>query len=340
MAKATPILSILNRVSLESSNELHQELIKVGSSPTKFPYHHNCEFCKNNCESPGIPDAEYVHVTNVWNGRQHIEYAFVKLAHQTKLPRIWLWIDDGSVDGTSEEILRVSKEYPQFEVWLEKMPTKNKGNLNTIGRAYSAIMPRVIDKLDALGIKYFTIQDVDTEPCPNYFARIIWFMDNDSQLGACSGTAIGEEKVREAGMPMGGLKVVRWSIVREITKYWDLSPDTFLNIRTLKKGFKLKIWRIPVKQDTPSTSTTEKGLFYQGQLNYFIGRPFLGVLLRALRRVILRRYGSAMLRGYLFERARGTWRCDDPDVTSFYGHGKPWPWVIINLIKTKGRYVN
>jgi hypothetical protein len=73
-------------------------------------------------------------------------------------------------------------------------------------------------------------------------------------------------------------------------------------------------------------------------MNYFIGRPFLGVLLRALRRVILRRYGTAMLRGYFHERARGTWRCDDPDVTSFYGHGKPWPWVIANLLRTRGKY--
>jgi hypothetical protein len=215
---------------------------------------------------------------------------------------------------------------------------KQKGNLNTIGRAYTAIMPRVIDRLDSLDIKYFTIQDVDTEACPNYFARVIWLMDNDPTLGACSGTVIGEETALEAGMPMGGLKVVRWSIVREIRKYWTLSPDTFLNIRALKKGYQLKIWRIPVKQDTPAYGTTEKGMFYQGQLNYFIGRPFLGVLIRAIRRVILRRYGTSMLRGYLFERVRGTWRCDDPDVTRFFGHGKPWPWVIVNLIRTKGKY--
>ncbi|MFW9801884.1 MAG: glycosyltransferase family A protein [Candidatus Thorarchaeota archaeon] len=310
----------------------------MGHDLKKYPFHLYCEFCNKECTSPGYSDAEYVHVTNVWNCRESIEHAFKKLAKQTKLPRVWLWIDDGSTDGTSDEILRVAKEHPQFEVWLERMPPKIEGNINTIGRAYTEIMPRVIDKLDALDIKYFTIQDVDTEPCPNYFSRVIWLMDNDSTLGACSGTAIGQEEARESGMPMGGLKVVRWSIIREIKEYWDLSPDTFLNIRTLKKGYKLKIWRIPVREDKPAFGTTEKGMFYQGQLNFFIGRPFLGVLIRALRRVVLRRYGTAMLRGYFFERARGTWRCDDPDVTSFFGYGKPWPWVIFNLIKTRGRY--
>ncbi len=310
----------------------------MNATQEEYPFHRHCEFCQTKCTSPGAVSAEYVHVTNVWNGKEYIEHAFRKLAKQKKLPRVWLWIDDGSVDGTSEEIERVAKKYPQFEVWLEKMPPKTKGNLNTIGRAYSAIMPRVIDRLDSLGIKYFTIQDVDTEPCPHYFERVIWLMEHDLSLGACSGTVIGEETAREAGMPMGGLKVVRWSIIRKIKKYWDLSPDTFLNIRALKEGYKLKIWRIPVKQDTPAFGTTEKGMFYQGQLNYFIGRPFLGVLIRAFRRVLLRRYGTAMLRGYLFERAKGTWRCDDPDVTRFYGQGKPFFWPIINLIRTRGRY--
>jgi glycosyltransferase involved in cell wall biosynthesis len=309
----------------------------MDSNAKKYPFHHYCEFCKKECESPGFSKAEYVHVTNVWNGRDAIKYSFEKLAKQTKLPRIWLWIDDGSIDGTSDEILRVAKEYPQFEVWLENMPPKQKGNLNTIGRAYTAIMPRVIDRLDSLDIKYFTIQDVDTEPCPNYFARVIWLMENDSTLGACSGTVIGQEKAREAGMPMGGLKVVRWNIVREIKKFWDLSPDTFLNIRALNEGYKLRIWRIPVKEDKPAFGTTKMGMFYQGQLNYFIGRPFLGVLIRALRRAVLCRYGTTMLRGYFFERAKGTWRCDDPEITSFYGHGKSPFWVLLNLIQTRGR---
>ncbi|MFW9800435.1 MAG: hypothetical protein ACFFD9_08360, partial [Candidatus Thorarchaeota archaeon] len=140
------------------------------------------------------------------------------------------------------------------------------------------------------------------------------------------------------GMPVGGCKVVRWEIVREIEKYWDLSPDTFLNIRTVLKGYRLKIWRIPIRQDTPAFSSTKRGMFYQGQLNYFIGRPFLGVLARALRRVFLRKHGTAMLQGYLHERRRGTWRCDDPDVLEFFGYGKRWTWVVYDLLKTRGRY--
>ncbi|MHA1863806.1 MAG: hypothetical protein ACTSWA_08560, partial [Candidatus Thorarchaeota archaeon] len=210
-------------------------------------------------------------------------------------------------------------------------------DLNTIGDAYTKHMPDFIRKLDGKDIHYFTIQDVGTRPCPHYYERVMSLMEDNPDIGSSAGYMVGEEKARESGMPMGDCKITRWEIIKEIEKYWPLSPDTFINIKALKKKYRLKIWRIPVIQDEPSFGITSSGMFYQGQLNYYIGRPFLGVLFRALRRVLLRRFGTQMLRGYLFERSKGTWRCDDPDITSFYGLGKSPIWVIVNLIHTRGK---
>ncbi len=258
--------------------------------------------------------------------------------HQSRKPLVWLWIDDGSTDGTYEEIKHLSEEHPELKVWVERMPMKEQGNLNTIGNAYTEHMPGFIKRLRGQSVDYYAIQDVGTQPCPNYYARIMHLMDEHPEIGASSGYVIGEERARESGMPMGDCKVTRWEIIREIEEYWPLSPDTFVNIKTLKRGCRLKIWAIPVFQDEPSFGTTARGMFYQGQLNYFVGRPFLGVLLRALRRLFLRRHGTDMLRGYLYEREKQTWRCEDPDVLEFYGHGQSPLWVIWNLLKTRGRY--
>ena len=303
-----------------------------------FPFHEHCNYCTQQCERVRDVNSKYVMVTNVWNEREKIERAFHRMSKQTVKPLVWLWIDDGSVDGTKEEIERVSKLYPNIEVWVERMPEKEKGDLNTIGVAYSVHMPGFIKRLEGEEIQYFTIQDVGTRPCPNYYARIMKQMNSQQDIGSSSGYMVGEEKARESGMPMGDCKVTRWSIIKEIEEYWPLSPDTFVNIKVLKKGYKLKIWRVPVIQDESSFGVSSSGMFYQGQLNYYIGRPFLGVLLRALRRVILRRHGTQMLRGYFFERWKGTWRCDDSDVTSFYGHGKSFIWVFVDLIRTRGRF--
>ena len=320
---------------MEGSSSSEADLLVTEDS--FFPYHRFCEFCQTQCEST-IPSVDYVMVTNIWNERDKIERAFKRMEAQTKKPLVWLWIDDGSVDGSYDEIERVSKEHPELEVWIERMPSKKKGDLNTIGRAYTRFMPDFVEKLRDRTVKYYTIQDVGTRPCPNYFARIISLMEANPLVGACSGTVVGEEVAREAGMPMGDCKVIKWDIISRIKKYWTLSPDTYLNIKALGMGYNLRIWRVPVLQDAPSYGTTAKGMFYQGQLNFFIGRPFLGVLLRSVRRMLLRRHGTEMLRGYFYERVRGVWRCDDQEVLKFYGYGKPPLWVILNLLRTRGRY--
>ncbi|MHA2134101.1 MAG: glycosyltransferase family A protein, partial [Candidatus Thorarchaeota archaeon] len=247
-------------------------------------------------------------------------------------------IDDGSTDGTVDEIKRVSKDYPEIECWIEQMPQKVRGNMNRIGRAYSRFMPALVERLDDHAIDYVVVQDADTRPCPNYFARVISVMEQNLALGACAGFAVGEESAREAGLPMGGCKVTRWEIIERIDRYWDLAPDTFINIKTLKMGFALKILRVPVLADSPTYALSSRGVYRLGQRNFFVGRPFLGVFLRALRRVFLRRHGTQMLRGYLSEHKRGSWRSDDPDVLDFYGHGKSIAWVILELFKTRGRY--
>jgi hypothetical protein len=308
------------------------------STRARFQFHRYCDYCRERCEVNSPPTSTYVMVTNVWNEREKVEAAFHRMELQSVKPLKWLWIDDGSADGTYEEILRVSNRHPDIGVLIKRMPIKSKGNLNTIGRAYSRHMPEFIQELCNQHVDYYTIQDVGTRPCPNYYARIMELMDDHPEVGACSGISVGEESARESGMPMGDCKVTRWNLIKRIKRYWDLSPDTYINIKILSFGYKLKIWRVPVLQDSRSFAMTKKGMFYQGRLNYFVGRPFLGVLLRAIRRVILRRNGTSMLRGYFQEALFGKWRCDDSEVLSFYGHGKPPLWSIKELLSTGGRY--
>lgn len=309
-----------------------------GSPEPNFPFHRYCSFCRNQCESDHPASTTYVMVTNVWNEREKIDLAFQRMTQQSVKPLVWLWIDDGSTDGTYEELMKVSRLYPELRIIVRQMPIKKKGNLNTIGRAYSRFMPEFIRLLESQQVDYFTIQDVGTRPCPHYYSRIMDLMNQNPDVGTCSGIVVGEESTRESGMPMGDCKVTRWSLIKRIERYWDLSPDTYVNIKVLRFGYKLKIWRVPVLQDAPSFATTKRGMFYQGRLNYFVGRPFLGVLLRAMRRAFLKRNGTSMLRGYFQEAFFGKWRCDDDEVLSFYGYGKSPLWSIKQLLSTRGKY--
>ena len=288
----------------------------------EIPDHQNCGYCDDHCTDI-VSTSSFLLITNFWNEHDNIERFFQRISRQSIKPKVWLWIDDGSTDDSSEEVRRLSNSIPGVEVWLEILPTKVKGNLDTIGRAYNRTLPRLIERIDKYQVDYAAIMDVDNDPCRNYCARMMWLLDRSPKVGAASGTPIGEEDKRKAGLPMGGGKFIRWVIMRKITRYWDLAPDTLLNIKALANGYKLKTWPVPMNLDVLSTGFTSKGVFRQGRLNYYVGRPFWAVFFRALRRFLLRQDGSQFMRGYLHEKMRGTWRFKgDSDTEWFYGKGK------------------
>jgi len=260
-------------------------------------------------------------ITNIWNERRSIERAFQRISRQTKKPRIWLWIDDGSTDDSARLIQRLSHSLSGVKVWLEICPRKQVGNLDTIGRAYNRTIPRLREKIDRERIDYVAIMDVDSDPCPNYCARLTCLLDANPDVGAAAGIAVGEIGKRRVGLPMGSGKFVRWSIVRGIERFWDIAPDTLLNIKTAARGYQLRTWPVPMRMDKPTLSLSSRGVFRQGRLSYYVGRPFWGVLFRALRRLVIMQHGTQMLRGYLYERSRKIWRFSDPDVKRFYAAG-------------------
>ncbi len=284
-------------------------------------YHEFCGYCTNECEYVSSASS-YLLITNIWNEEKNISKIFHRISRQTKKPKVWLWLDDGSNDRSCEFIESKKTELPEVEVWLERLPTKKVGNLDSIGKAYDRALPPLIKRIDALGIDYIAIIDVDNNPCPNYCARLTWLLDRNPHIGAAAGILPGEIRKRHVGLPMGGGKIVRWSVVRHITKYWDIAPDTLFNIKALSMGYELKTFPVPLLVDRYTTAFSKKGVFRQGRLNYYVGRPFWGVFFRALRRVLLRQYGFEMMRGYLYERRKGGWRFNDPDVEAFYSRGR------------------
>ena len=300
-----------------------------------FSFHRYCRYCSTSCTKIET-DSNLLLITNIWNEQDNIGKLFKRISEQTKKPKVWLWIDDGSTDESVNRIQMLADSIHGVEIWIETMPSKRVGNLDTIGRAYHATLPRLRDRIDRVGIDYVSIVDVDNHPCPNYFARMIWLMDDNPEVGAASGLPTTEIGMRKAGLPMGGGKMIRWKIMRDVTQYWDIAPDTLLNIKALSKGYKLKIWKVPLKPDAPTAAFSSKGVFRQGRLSYYVGRPFWGVLMRSIRRLLLREHGAQMLRGYLFERQRGVWRFNDPDVLRFYNRGTNPISALIELLSFIG----
>lgn len=243
-------------------------------------------------------------------------------------------MEDGSTDDTYSRIIEMADRHPKIEIWIEQMPKKRKGNFYTLGRTHQEIIGRVKNRIEAAGVEYFGILDVDTIPCPNYFARMCRILDRNPRLGAISGYPIGEWDERIVAQPMNTGKMLRWKVVESIQKYWDFCPDTFYNIKAMARGYDVDVFRVPVYQNRPSTNLKPEGAFRLGRVSYYGGRPFWAMLYRALRRLLLRQHGTMMLRGWLVEFIRGTWHCNDPDVREFF-RGRENPLSILrDVFKT------
>ncbi len=299
----------------------------------KIPFHKYCGFCQDTCIYLQPTKSEYLLVTNVWNEEARIADAFKSVSMQDKKPKLWIWMEDGSTDNTYLRIKEENKKHPDIKITIERMPTKRKANFFTLGKTHEAIIGNMKARIDELKVDYFAILDVDSEPCPGYFSRLINLLDNHGELGAVSGYPIGEWKKRRVSQPMNSGKLIRWPIVRNIQKYWDFCPDTFYNIKALAEKYRLKVFHIPIFQNRPSSNFQKSGAFRMGRVAYYGGRPFLGVLLRAIRRSVLRLHGTSMLQGYFMEYARGTWHCQDADVRRYFGAGMNVAKVLLELLK-------
>lgn len=249
-------------------------------------------------------------LTNVWNEEDRIPDLVKIIDQQTLRPKLWFWIDDGSTDGSYDAITNARTTIP---IKIFQMPKKIKGELDTIGIAHSQIHP-IIKNLD---FDYLGIADADIILDPDYFEKMCGIMDQDPRIGTLSAQSRSDKK-RNPIDPMGGGKVVRWSVIRSIDQYWDIAPDTYLNIKANAIGLKSIALQDYFIDASPTQIFTPKGRFRYGRRMFYVGRPLILVIYQALRFASKRDHATDYLRGYWQERSKGSWRCLDPDVKYHY----------------------
>lgn len=259
--------------------------------------------------------SEYVLLTKFWNELERIPGVVENIAQQTKQPIRWLLIDDGSTDGSGDLFFELVKK-EGIHPLISKLPPKTKGNLDTLGLAYSFAFNEHRENLSELKPGYLGLMDVDTRFPPNYFEHMTYVMDSDEQLGCINAQIKGEHG--QTDWPRGSGKVTRWSVIESFDEFWDLDADSFLNIKATRIGLKLKVLEELSIEASASQVMSKKGRFRLGRVNYYEQKHPLLVLQTALVRLIRGRHGTDYLRGYFQEFFRGTWICSDRDIRYYY----------------------
>lgn len=251
--------------------------------------------------------AEYILATKFYNEQEQLPNLVGNIAEQTLKPTAILFVDDGSIDNSSEIAGKTAEKFGiRYEI--VSMPKKQKGNLDTLGRAWTHAQPSF--KRLSRDAKYVATTDVDTTFPPSYFEKMIAYLEENPQVGAVSGQITGAP-VRS--FPMFTGKVVRSEVIQSIDKYWDISIDSFLNVKALKLGYTLKILDYMLVKAPPSHLRSKKGRFRAGRLAYYAGTTPSYAMIKAL----LQR-DNGYLKGYWMEFFLKRWRCEDPDILEYY----------------------
>ncbi len=246
--------------------------------------------------------------TKFYNEEEALPVFIRNIAQQTLRPSVILFVNDGSTDR-SEVVAREIAEQYGLNFRIVSMPKKTKGNLDTLGRAWTKAQP-VLKEL-AREYKYVATADVDTIFPKTYFEDMVKYLDSHPRIGVAAGQI---EDGLQRSFPMFTGKVVRSEVILYIDKYWDISIDSFLNIKALKLGYELKILDMMKVKTPPSHLESGAGRFRSGRLAFYAGIGPLYATSKAITK-----NDMAYMRGYWYEFFRGSWRCEDEDVREFYG---------------------
>jgi glycosyltransferase involved in cell wall biosynthesis len=249
----------------------------------------------------------YILITKFYNERTRLPSLIRNISNQTLKPRVFVFINDGSNDDSAKIAAEEAKKYGmKFEI--VSMPPKAKGNLDTLGRAWNKAQPLLYILLQ--DVKYAATTDVDTLFPETYFEDMISYLEKHPDVGVVAGQVKDQPK---RTFPMFTGKVFRADVIRNIKKYWEVSADSFINVKALNKGYRLAILDSVTVESSATHLHTWKGRFRQGRLAYYTGTSFSYVILKGLTK-----RDPQYLRGYWSERSRRIWRCHDEEVLAYY----------------------
>lgn len=256
-------------------------------------------------------------VTEYYNEAENIPGLVENLSAQTHVPDLWLIIDDGSTDNSTETFERNLKRL-EMPYLVYRMPSKAKPNANLKGRAFRRVDILNSDWLESSAFDYLMLVGADTRFPPTYIELGTKVMNRFPRIGALAGRIHGESG---SDTPMGTGKIVRWEVVKETSgRYWDLDPDSLWNIIALNKGYRLLILKDLLTRVTrPTHMYAPSGFYNYGARMHYVGWNAFLALMYTFVLAARGTHPLHFLRGYIHELTKRDWRCKDPEVIDFYG---------------------
>lgn len=273
-------------------------------------------------------------ISPVHNEEAYLELVADAVERQTRRPDLWVVVDDGSTDGTSEILARLAERISFLKVLdAAKLPSKR----SVKDRLATAAAPRTFNLgLNSVAWRSFTHiakLDGDTELPPYYFERLLGEFERDPELGLAGGLYADPDpngdgwkvvKMPSAHHVPGTLKCYSLACFEAIGGVqerlgWDTIDETYARMR----GYRTRAFPdLITHHHRPwgSADGTLRGRARHGQCAYIVHFTLSWVTLRAFKVARTRPRGLsglAFLYGYLRSAVRRVPRVDDREFSRF-----------------------
>jgi glycosyltransferase involved in cell wall biosynthesis len=269
----------------------------------------------------GLP---YIVISPTRNEQDHLPLTIASMCAQTRKPKRWLIVDDGSTDGTSAIVDEAAAQHP----WIVAIHRGDRG----YRQAGTGVVEAFYDGYQAIGPeawKYIVKLDGDLSFAPDYFERCLQALEQDHQLGIVGGTCCvyqGETLVTEyPGEPQfhvrGPTKIYRRECFEAIgglvkAPGWDTIDQLKANMLGWKT-LTLENVQIAHHRSTGSAYGSWSNLTKNGLANYISGYHPVFMVLKCIKRAITHRFPDGLheswglLYGFIRGYIRRTPRVDD-----------------------------
>jgi glycosyltransferase involved in cell wall biosynthesis len=251
-----------------------------------------------------------------------LERTIACLAAQSRLPDLWVVVDDGSSDRTPEILREAAQRLP----WLRIVRRQDRGARKVGGGVIDAFY----DGLAAVDIDYDFVakMDVDLEFPPRYLERLLEYFRNDPRLAAASGKVFRLENGRLVEeymideMVAGQFKFYRREAFERIGGFVrDVMWDGIDFHRARMEGYRTASIHDPDLQilHLRLMGSSHRSV-YHGRMRWGRGQWFMGTWLpymiaSGVFRMREKPYvlgGLLIIVGYIAAAVRGERRYDDP----------------------------
>ncbi len=271
-------------------------------------------------------------VTPLRNEVTNIPRLFATMAAQSLAPHTWIIVNDGSDDGSTAELERYARDYTSGELIIQNSVVGHQPY--ALGEKYARVVQQGMDLLrrrdDYTDFIAVGINDADCFPEPEYFKRLICFLEDSPRLGITSGlerTSDDRPRAERLSWVRGNCRLWKRECLDEAGYPLGPSADTVSLCKARLMGWDAHVqpWAFFDARPLGARANTE----YYGRSAHYRGIGLCYALLKAAVDLARgrRQTGLGYLLGYFRAWKSGAERINDLQIRNYYR------WYPLHLIR-------